>query len=210
LSLGLIAIMAVMAIVSWAGAPDRIPVHWDLSGTADRYGGKFEGLAGPPLLAIGIYLILLFTRRIDSRRAHSDALAGPRAVIRTSVVALIFGLYLMLHLMIRGRAAPVTVIVPAGVGLLFLVLGAHLPRVPSNWFVGVRTPWTPSSEESWKRTHDLAGWLFMAAGAATVATALLRPAWSVGVLIGGGGGAVVVSVVSSYVVWKRDRAGTGG
>jgi uncharacterized membrane protein len=205
-SLGLIAIMAVMAIVSWAGAPDRIPVHWDFSGTADRYGGKFEGLAGPPLLAIGIYLLLLFAPRIDPRRAHYDAFAGPYAVIRTSVVALIFGIDLMLHLMIRGRAVPVNVVIPAGVGLLFVVLGAYLPRVQSNWFVGVRTPWTLSSEESWKRTHDLAGWLFMASGAATLATALLRPAWSVGVLIGGGVVTAVVSIVYSYIVWKRDRA----
>jgi uncharacterized membrane protein len=208
-SIGLLGIMALLAMVSWAGAPDRIPVHWNLAGDVDRYGGKFEGLAGLPLVAMAVYAILLVAPRFDPRRAHYDAFVGPYAVIRTAVVALLFGIYLMLHLVMRGQAVPVSVIVPIGIGLLCVVIGAYLPRVQSNWFVGVRTPWTLSSEEAWTRTHHLAGWLLMATGAVTVMVTLLRPRWAVGALAGGGFATAVICVVYSYLVWKRDPARTG-
>ncbi|MBN2478112.1 SdpI family protein, partial [Candidatus Micrarchaeota archaeon] len=33
-----------------------------------------------------------------------------------------------------------------------------------NWFVGIRTPWTLSSEEVWNKTHKMGSKLFKAAG----------------------------------------------
>ena len=33
-----------------------------------------------------------------------------------------------------------------------------------NWFIGIRTPWTLSSERVWKKTNWLAGKLFRIAG----------------------------------------------
>jgi uncharacterized membrane protein len=43
------------------------------------------------------------------------------------------------------------------VGLLFIVLGNLMPRFRSNFFFGIRTPWTLSSEQMWMKTHRLGG-----------------------------------------------------
>jgi uncharacterized membrane protein len=51
-----------------------------------------------------------------------------------------------------------------GFGLLFILLGNYLPKLPRNFFFGIRSPWTLASETVWKRTHILSGWLFVAAG----------------------------------------------
>jgi hypothetical protein len=40
----LVAGMFVIGILVWPVAPDQLPVHWNLSGAVDRYGGKPEGL----------------------------------------------------------------------------------------------------------------------------------------------------------------------
>ena len=42
--LALVAAMFALAALSWSTAPDRIPVHWNIAGAVDRYGGRFEGL----------------------------------------------------------------------------------------------------------------------------------------------------------------------
>jgi len=49
-------------------------------------------------------------------------------------------------------------------GMLFIYLGFLLEHAEPNWFVGIRTPWTLSSESVWKKTHRLGGKLFKIAG----------------------------------------------
>ncbi|WP_420488190.1 SdpI family protein [Gottfriedia acidiceleris] len=39
-----------------------------------------------------------------------------------------------------------------------------MPHVRSNYFIGVRTPWTLSNENVWKKTHRVSGRLFMIVG----------------------------------------------
>ncbi len=39
-----------------------------------------------------------------------------------------------------------------------------MEKARQNWFIGVRTPWTLSSEVVWDKTNRLAGKLFKGAG----------------------------------------------
>ncbi len=45
-------------------------------------------------------------------------------------------------------------------------------RSSLNWFAGVRTPWTLSSERSWRKTNWVGGWLFVLVGVGFIAGAL--------------------------------------
>jgi uncharacterized membrane protein len=60
-----------------------------------------------------------------------------------------------------------------GFGLFFILLGNYLPRVPQNWFIGIRSPWTMSSEVVWKKTHILGGWLFILMGLVLIILTLM-------------------------------------
>jgi len=51
---------------------------------------------------------------------------------------------------------------------LFYYSGVVLTHAKQNWFVGIRTPWTLSSEEVWARTHALGGRLFKLTAILTV------------------------------------------
>jgi len=55
-----------------------------------------------------------------------------------------------------------------------LLLGNLLPKVPRNFFVGIRTPWTISDEENWRMTHRLGGWLFVIGGVLMLFKGVLR------------------------------------
>jgi uncharacterized membrane protein len=208
LALGMIVAMFALAGVMWSAAPDQIPVHWNWAGEPDRFGGRFEGLFLLPLAAAGVYALLLFLPRLDPRRRNYDAFAGPFAIIRTVVVGLLLGLDVVALLWIRGERAHMNGLLAAEVGIALLLMGNYLPKVKSNWFVGVRTPWTLSSEASWRQTHRLAGWLFTVGGILTVVTALARPDFAPSVMIGAAVAAGGTSVVYSYFAWKNDPART--
>jgi uncharacterized membrane protein len=45
-----------------------------------------------------------------------------------------------------------------------IVLGNFLGKIRRNFWLGIRTPWTLSSDIVWERTHRLGGWLFVASG----------------------------------------------
>jgi uncharacterized membrane protein len=45
-------------------------------------------------------------------------------------------------------------------GFLFLFTGYLLRRAKRNWFIGIRTPWTLSSDRVWDETHRLGSVLF--------------------------------------------------
>lgn len=203
-SLALIGTMFVAAAVSWSGAPERVPVHWNLEGQIDRYGGRFEGLLLPPLLALAVYALLLFLPRIDPGRANYATFAGAYTVFRLALVVFLASLFAIAQLALRGQRVSMQTLIPLLVGALFVVLGALMGKIRPNWFVGIRTPWTLSSKDAWIRTHRLGGWLFVLSGLATLAATSLGPAWSRGVLIGGVAITALVSTAYSYFVWRQD------
>ena len=92
------------------------------------------------------------------------------------------------------------------VGLLFAVIGNYFGKIRSNFFFGIRTPWTLASERSWNRTHRIGGRLFMAMGFFLVVFALIPSlsAYSWIAMVGGIGIIVPVVFLYSYRTWKSD------
>src|SRR2546427_7244662 len=86
--------------------------------------------------------------------------------------------------MVNGLGCPVAMsrLMPVGVGLLFIVLGNSLARVQPTWFVGIRTPWTLSSDTVWRKTHRTGGvTVVIARGGVLTAAVVVGP--PVGVLL---------------------------
>ena len=49
-------------------------------------------------------------------------------------------------------------------GILFYYCGVLIENAKRNWFIGIRTPWTLSSDSVWEKTHKIGGKLFKIAG----------------------------------------------
>jgi uncharacterized membrane protein len=196
--------MFVLAAITWSWAPERIPVHWNMSMHVDRYGGKFEGLLLPPLLAVVFYVLFLLLPRIDPGRANYAGFWGAFTTLRICIVAFLGAIYSVMHLWIRGVHVDMAAAVPVLMGALFVVVGNLLGKVRPNWFVGIRTPWTLSSKTSWTRTHQVGGWVFVLGGIAFMIAGLVRRPWammSAGIMFGAG---LVAIIVYSFFVWRED------
>lgn len=79
--------------------------------------------------------------------------------------------------------------------VLFLCLGNSLPKIQSNFFMGIKTPWTLSNEDVWRRTHRLAGKLYVGCGIILLASTPLLPLKVTAVLL------VVLVLGSSIAVF---------
>jgi uncharacterized membrane protein len=201
----LLTAMFAGAAVAWPSAPARFPMHWDLAGEVDRFGGRFEGLLAIPLLALGLHLLMRFLPQVDPGRANYASFVSAYTAARVSVLALLAFLWGVIQLAARGRRIDVGAVVPLAVGALFVVLGSLMGKIRPNWFFGVRTPWTLSSAEAWTKTHRAGGWAFIGAGLATMAASLLgTPMLTFGVLIGSIVAAALGLSVYSYLVWRGD------
>jgi immunity protein, SdpI family len=69
----IIAAMFAIAVTAWNRVPLPMPVHW-VGNRANGYGGRFQGLLLVPILAIGVYLLLLFAPKL--RDGDSIAFSG--------------------------------------------------------------------------------------------------------------------------------------
>jgi uncharacterized membrane protein len=206
----LLAAMWGFALAACARLPERIPIHWDLHGQANGWGGRGAAFLLPAIATALAALITLVLPRIDPRRANWEKFGDElRRIVNVLLLfmAWIEGVSLGAALGWRvntGRA------VLGGVGVLLVVIGNYLPRIRSNWFVGIRTPWTLSSERVWRETHRVGGRAFVAAGVVMVVATFVPPPFGDGVAIAAIAVAAVVPVAYSYLAWRREASGRAG
>ncbi len=176
---GPVLIVAMLALALWAfpRLPAEVPSHWNAQGEVDGWSGRWIVFL-PAGVSLLLWLLMQGLRRVDPRSANYQRFEPTFWL----VVNLIIGFMAVVHVMTIGVALEwpmpaVDRIMIASLGVMFLVLGNVLPRVRSNWWMGVRTPWTLSSERVWRSTHRLAGITFVLGGLIVLAGLLLPPGW---------------------------------
>lgn len=205
LIIAMLATMLLAGAVALGHLPARVPTHFALNGRADGWSSPVQAAFLPVLLALALWAVFLVLPLIDPRRRSYGQFAPVYRVVRTLVVASVLvsdGVTLLgaLGVPIDRRIAEAFVLT----GVL-VVLGNLLPRVRPTWFVGIRTPWTLSNDEVWRRTHRLAGRLLVLFGLLPLLAALLdRTAIPVAI-----GVAVLVPVgfSAAYSWWLFERVG---
>jgi uncharacterized membrane protein len=206
--LALIASMFLVAAVSWSRVPDTIPTHWNIYGKADDYGWKFIGLLLLPIVSLVFYIsnfILVYTISLGVPGLLNHQTPG--AVYNGYRIASIFLLsmvYAPMAMAAWGRPANVTTAALIGIGVLVMVVGNFLGKIRPNWVVGVITPWTLASRESWNKTHRLSGWLFIVLGLLIAATGIIWTAWMLALLILACLASVIAVIAYSYIVYRDD------
>jgi uncharacterized membrane protein len=185
----------------------RVAVHWDAAGHPNGYGDALWAFLLVPALTAGISALLAFLPSVEPRRLNLQRSGAAYIAVWLSVVLLLAAVQAAIVLSAFGvvQSQAVARVVPSAVGVMLAVVGNYLGKVRSNFFFGIRTPWTLSSERSWNRTHRLGGRLFVAVGLITLATSVFPPVGFF-VLAAGVPAIIVIVFVYSYVQWSRDPA----
>ena len=201
----LVAVAFLVSAILYPRLPDRIATHWGLDGQPNGWSSRGMGAFLVPAILLLVWGVMRWLPSIDPRRANYVKFQETYDLVVNAVLTLVAGIHFMVLAIALGWPVPVGRIVPMGVGALFILLGNVLPRARPNWWFGVRTPWTLSSDQVWTRTHRVAGYLLTGAGIVCVAGAALSPRWTVGVLAAAVAIASLGSVIYSYVAWKQEQ-----
>jgi uncharacterized membrane protein len=205
----LIAVMATLSAWAWSALPPDavLPTHWDLQGRVNGTMTKGWALSIMPALALAITVLLVAVPRIEPRRDNIIASRKPFLVFWIGgLVVLAAG-----HALLVGAALGYRVDIPGVlivlISLTIAVGGNYLGKARPNFFLGIRTPWTLSSDLSWEKTHRMLARLFVFSGIIVLAVrfaigtqaAFLALAATVSA-------SALLAIVSSYVFWKNDPA----
>lgn len=153
----------VLTAAVYSRLPAEIPMHWELNGQVS-YSAKWQlwVVAGmTPLLAVLFYFLPWLDPKKRNYEKFSASYIGFQTVMMLFMLAMT-GICVVEAL--RPGTVDVAMVVCLIVSLLMVYLGNVMPKFRMNWFCGIKTPWTLSSETVWTRTHRVAGRLFFAAG----------------------------------------------
>ena len=202
--------MVVLGAWAWIGLPAdaQVPIHWGADGQPNGYAPKTIGLFLVPLITVGVAAVFWVIPAVEPRRANFEKSGKAYGAIWIGAVCLMAVIQVLVVAVALGVELDMTLVVLVGVGALFIVIGNYLPKVRSNYLVGIRTPWTLTSDLSWDRTHRVGGRLFVIEGIVFILLGLLRPG-ATALLVTLIGGIVLMLVfvfAYSYRVWKSDPA----
>jgi uncharacterized membrane protein len=188
----------------WNQLPDIVPSHWNIKGEIDDYSSKSFALLIFPCMNLLLYFILFFIPRIDPRKKNYDLFNSSYQNIRLIVHLFFVGVHVfIMHATITHEMGGLNFFI-ASIGLFFALLGNYMRTMRSNFFVGIRTPWTLSNEEVWKQTHALGGRIWFYGGLLIAVVCLFLPDVAAAfVMIAGIIILAFIPIVYSYIKYKE-------
>jgi uncharacterized membrane protein len=199
------AIPYVYLAFIYKGLPGTVPTHFGIHGEINGWSSRTSLWFIPASLTIAISFLFLLLPIIDpKRRLNSNS--GKFEHIRFIVVLFIAGLSCFcLYISKAQHIEHLNKFMFAFLGLFFAALGNFFPSLKPNYFIGIRSPWALENETVWKRTHQMAGKLWVAGGILLMILAFILP--DNGIL---GKAALpllifisIVPVLYSYIIWRK-------
>jgi uncharacterized membrane protein len=207
ISLGLFAAMAALSAWAWRVLPAgaELATHWGFDGKVNGTMSKETGLLILPAIALGVIALMLVIPRVEPRREHLIASRKAFFVFWIGALAVLAAGHAMIVLTAMGYALDIPGTLLVAIAIMLAAGGNYLGKVRSNWFLGIRTPWTLSSELSWEKSHRLLGRLFVISALVTLAVRFaigVEPAYLT--FAAAVAASALLAIVSSYVYWKQD------
>ncbi|GGA64963.1 SdpI family protein [Salinicoccus roseus] len=201
-------IMIGVTIITWGFAlpflPDHIPMQFTYSGE-ERWGTNkyLAGLFFVSLMLI-VYLLGILKPKIDPERAAYSVFKNFYFISIFLTEVLIYIVSVLLALNAMGYDINIQIIIVCSIGFIFLFVGNYLPKIPTNWFVGIRNPWTITNDDVWIKIHRNTGKLYMIIGLVFLVMGMLnvinRPLIVITIII-----CVLYPHIHSFVMFRKNN-----
>ena len=194
----LLPIAAGLAV--YGKLPEQVPTHFAFDGTPNGWSSRAMAVFGIPAILAAINLFLHFSLNADPKKKNmGEAMVKISLCIIPVISVLVNGMVLANAL---GYSTKMETVIPALVGVLFVLIGNYLPKTKQSYTMGIKLPWTLNSEENWNRTHRLGGFLWVIGGLVFILMTFLGwwSIWTFGVILAV---MVLVPMVYSYLLYKK-------
>jgi uncharacterized membrane protein len=140
--------------------PDSIASHWGANGEVNGYSSKTFGLFFMPILIVFLYGLFRILPKTDPYHKNFKQFSQYFDQFIVVIFTFLFYIHMLtIYWNLGYRFNFIQFLLPA-LSILFFFTGTLIEKSHRNWFVGIRTPWTLSSDEVWNKTHLLGGKLF--------------------------------------------------
>jgi uncharacterized membrane protein len=201
----MIVAATIVGVVLWNRLPDLMASHWGPNDEVNGYISKFWGVFLMPLITLGMFLLFLLIPNIDPLKANIAQFRDVFNLFIALIVAFMVYLYFLTLRWNLGYTdfAMSKAMLPA-MGILFFFVGYMLRKAKRNFFIGIRTPWTLSSDRVWDETHRLGSVLFMASGVLAFLGSFFGGMLAFWFLFVPLIGSTLITLVYSYVLYQQE------
>lgn len=207
----LILAVVVATAVAYPYLPSMVPTHWDAHGQVNGWSAKWTLFAIEPGIMAAMLLIFAALPWLSPKHFEVDTFRSTYLYIMVVVLAMIAYIHgvILLASIHLAEVRDVNVLwggdvsraIMGGVCLLIALLGNVMGKVRKNFWIGVRTPWTLTSDRVWNATHRFAGKTFVIGGLLGLLAVILRaPSWLPLTAVMSG---ALVPVAYSLLIYKR-------
>ncbi len=185
--------------------PETVPVHWNVHGEIDGYGSRllYVVISVLPLI---IYYGMDFTKKIDPKYENIKKKEDIYELFKYFLTVLFMVLAVVMYLLAMDAIkVNASILISVIMGSMFVVMGNYMPKVPQNYFLGIRTPWAIENEIVWKKTHRMGGHLFVLCGICICVSAFISSSMMVVMVLISSVGLSIGLYAYSYLVYKKLR-----
>ncbi len=199
----IIAVPFIYLAYIWTNLPDKIAIHFDLEGNANNWTAKNQIIYLLLGLGLGNYLLMLLIPKFDPKK-KIDQMGSKYYSLR--LVMSIFMTLISVYILYTGNGNQLnlnTLIILTA--CFYIIFGNYLQTVKPNYFIGIRTPWALENDQTWKKTHRLAGRIWMIAGLfVLIISFLLENKFLLGILFATTTFIIVIiPIIYSYTEFKK-------
>src|SRR5699024_10636869 len=138
-----------VAIITWLIAlpflPNSIPMQYSNNSDVNWSANRFVAF----VISIAIMLFCYIVTNIKlSKDKDQDKFFNISLVL-----AFLYFIFLIIIFNALVFSVSVDFLIPTSVGLLLIIIGNYLPKVPKNNSLGIRNKWTKKNEFVWKKAH---------------------------------------------------------
>jgi len=199
----IVIISFLVGLYFYPQLPDQMASHWNAKGEVDNYMTKFWGIFLMPFIMIFMLLLFLFITKIDPLKKNVEKFR--KYFDGFILVFLLFFLYIYLLTLFYNLGYQFNMgqfVFPA-IGFLLYYCGILIKNAKRNWFIGIRTPWTLSSDRVWDKTHAIGGKLFKVVGIIAF-IGILFPDYMLWILFVPLIGSTIFLIFYSYLEYKGE------
>jgi uncharacterized membrane protein len=167
ISIVLVCLSFLIAIYFYPQMPDIMVSHWNAQGQANGYMTKAWALFMLPVIFTIITVLFFLIPKIDPLKANIEKFKKYYYNFIALISLFFFYVYFLSILWNLGLKLDMSRLLPPALGILFYFCGVLVENAKRNYFIGIRTPWTLSSDAVWDKTHKLGGKLFKISGVIT-------------------------------------------
>ncbi|MCW5937443.1 MAG: SdpI family protein [Fimbriimonadaceae bacterium] len=173
-----VAATLVYSAVVFPFLPGSVPVHWGLNGRPDQWWPKGAAIWIAPVFQF-VSLVLLWRMPQLMPAARSTTQSERTSNWLFFLLAAFFGYLQIVTTQAALGPIQVTRWLMGAVFVLFGLMASRFSSLERNRWIGVRTRWSMSSDEAWRKTHAFAGVAYQFVSVVGLAMVLFdTPIWT--------------------------------